>query len=356
MTEERIESLDKNCKNCGGSLKFCPEKQAVVCENCASVFGIKKIDKVEKHNLTKPENDQTEEYKKYVEDNKIFKCPNCGSSVVLNVFDITKKCPYCATNLVIDDNAFAGLKPDGVLPFAFDRHSASEQFLQKVKKKWFAPKKFKNSNIEADIYGMYVPSFVFDGKTESIYQGRLYNQYEETDHEGKMHIRREYFNISGSLNQKFDDVLVESSSKISQSDIFGISPFVFEQKVGYQDAYIRGYATEHYSQSLDECKSNYRGIVKNRIRSIILRKHPHDGVDYLDVKTEFSDENYSYYLVPVYRFNFEYKDKKYTSYMNGQTGRLDAKYPKSKGKITLIVILALLAVAVPFILSFVLNR
>jgi len=356
MTENIVKTNDKNCKNCGGSLKFCPEKQAVVCENCASVFGIEKISNIQKHDLDKNAVDQTAEYKDYVNQNKIFKCANCGSSVVLNVYDISKKCPYCSTNLVIDNDAIVGLKPDAILPFAFDSHKASEIFLEKVKKKWLVPKKFKNSNIETDIKGMYIPSFVYDCKTQSQYDGRLYNEYTETDSEGKTHTHREYFHISGSFNKNFDNILVESSSKINQSNIFQIGNYDFEKKVGYQDSYIRGFATEHYSESLASCTERYKGIVENRIRNLILRKHSYDGVDYLNVKTDFSDEHYSYYLVPVYRFNFEYKNKPYTSYMNGQTGNSDCKFPKSKVKIAFIVIFSLLAVAIPVILSLLLSN
>ena len=59
-------------------------------------------------------------------------------------------------------------------------------------------------------------------------------------------------------------------------------------------------------------------------------------------------------MLPIYQIEFEYKDKKYLSYMNGQTGRVGTGIPKSPVKITFTVLLVLLFLAIiftPIILS-----
>ena len=349
--ETRLQSIDKNCKNCGGNLVFFPQEQSLKCESCGSVYAIEKIKEVKKHDLYKKQDDQTKEYQQYVKDNKIFKCANCGSSVVLNVYEISKNCPYCGSSLVIDETILPGLKPDGVIPFMFDKIGAGEKFEQNIKKKWLAPRKFKKAPPSSQIKGLYIPSFSFDGKTQSSYNGRLYNEYTTTDSEGHTHTHRRYFHIAGNYDYNFTDLLVESSSKINQDELQGVLPYNFENVVGYQDSYIRGYSTEHYSQSLESCEDTYRQLARQAIRDAILRKHPHDGVDYLNVSTEFDDEYYAYDLVPLYKFDYEYKKKKYVTYMNGQTGAIDSHLPKSGWKIALIVFFILCVVALPIILS-----
>jgi len=102
-------------------------------------------------------------------------------------------------------------------------------------------------------------------------------------------------------------------------------------------------------------KKDYRSITQNAIRSAIQNLHPHDGVDFLNVNTDYKNEFYSYYLVPMYKFEYDYKQKKYVTYMNGQTGKIDSKLPKSAGKITLIVLLILLFVVGPIVLALILG-
>ena len=47
---------------------------------------------------------------------------------------------------------------------------------------------------------------------------------------------------------------------------------------------------------------------------------------------------------------FKYKNTNYSNIMNGQTGKLGGNYPKSGGKIALIVLAVLLFLSLPFII------
>ena len=128
MTSKKLESFYKSCKNCGSSLTFSPSNQSLKCSKCGSIFEIEKNVQVNKHDLNKKQDDNSQEYKDYVKQNKIFKCSNCGSDVVLNIYEISKTCPYCGTSLVIQKNELPGLVPDGVLPFLFEKEEASNKF------------------------------------------------------------------------------------------------------------------------------------------------------------------------------------------------------------------------------------
>ena len=51
----------------------------------------------------------------------------------------------------------------------------------------------------------------------------------------------------------------------------------------------------------------------------------------------------------------DFKNKKYSNIINGQTGKVGGKVPKSKWKISLIVIASILAFLIPIILTILLN-
>ncbi|MBR7091011.1 MAG: hypothetical protein IKC79_00990, partial [Clostridia bacterium] len=74
----------------------------------------------------------------------------------------------------------------------------------------------------------------------------------------------------------------------------------------------------------------------------------------MTLKKSFNNHTYSLYLMPVYRFEYQFKKKPYITYMNGQTGKVNNNLPKSGTKITLTVLFVLLLILLPFILAYLL--
>lgn len=354
MEDKKVLSIQNKCAGCGANLVFNPNYQDLFCEKCESHYKIVNDGQIELHDLNKSAK-KDKDYEDFANQNKMFKCPNCGANVMLNQFEISKKCPYCEASLVIEENQFPGLKPDAVIPFQFDKEQAGNNFVKSVKKRFFVPKKFKKNIPTSEINGIYIPAFGYSAKTTSIYNGELYEEYEERDSDGNSTTHRSYFKVSGTHDAEFNDVMVESSSKITQAEINGFLPYKTQGRQSYLNQYILGYSVEHYNQTVEECTPTYKSIVTKSIRSQILRKYHYDGVNYLNVSTEYKDEKYLYYLVPVYKFEYEYKKKKYITYMNGQTGRVDSNVPKSGLKIALVILLPLLIVLIPLIIGLILG-
>ena len=128
----------------------------------------------------------------------------------------------------------------------------------------------------------------------------------------------------------------------------GILPYDFKQSYVYDSNFIRGYSVEHYEDRLSDCYDHAKEDMKKAIREIILSKYDYSTVDYLNMNVKFSNELYSYRMLPIYSFEFEWKKKKYMVLMNGQTGKVGGGYPKSPLKIALtifgIVVLVVLAI------------
>lgn len=354
MEDKKVLSMQNKCVGCGANLVFNPKSQDLFCEKCESHYQIVNDGRIVLHDLTKSAS-KDKKYDDFVNQNKMFKCPNCGANVILNQFEISKKCPYCEASLVIEENNFPGLKPDAVIPFQFNKEQAGNSFVNSVKKRFFVPNKFKKNIPQSDINGIYIPAFGYSTKTISVYNGELYEEYEETDADGNSVTHRSYFKVSGTHDAEFCDIMVESSSKITQAEINGFLPYKTKYRQSYLNQYILGYSVEHYNQTVQECIPTYKSIVDKSIRSQILRKYKYDGVNYLNINTEYRDEKYLYYLVPVYKFEYEYKKKRYITYMNGQTGRVDSNVPKSGLKIALVIILPLLIVMLPIIIGIILG-
>lgn len=354
MEEKRLDTSFEKCDGCGGNLAFNPAHQALHCENCGSVKKFDKDKNYEKHSVSSAPK-AYEGHEDWVKSVKVTNCSNCGSQIVFEQHKFADVCPYCGSNYVTDSNSLPALAPDAVIPFKFDTSKASEEFALRVKKKIFVISEFKKKLPEKDIQGVYIPSFAFDSDSKSSYSGVLLEH--ETRRSGdRTYTTTKRINIKGEKQLQHRDITIESSSLINQSNLNSILPYNMGDGFKFDENFIRGYAVEHFDTQVDKCFKVATNVMDNDIRNAILRQYHYDEVERLDVKTVYSNEVYAYRLLPLYRFEYNYKNKQYITYMNGQTGKIGGKLPYSKIKIAFAVILGILVFLIPIILALVLGE
>lgn len=350
MAQAKKKVLSK-CPGCGGNLLFSPNSQDLVCEKCSSHVAIEKINEVPLHIYKKGVNSQ--DNNDWQATGRSYRCKSCGGQVSLAGLEITKVCPYCGSTYVSEVELLPGLKPDCVIPFAFDKAVALQKFKEKVKKKKFLPSAFKKFLPESKVYGLYIPCFSFDADAYAVYKGVLEEDYTTTDREGKTITETRSFHISGDVNLNLKNVVIEASQKMTQSELSSILPYKHSESCKFDEGFLRGFYVEHYSDSLDESHDKARSVMDGEIRRNILSRYSYDRVRYLDVDSTYSNEHFVYKLLPVYKFEYTYKKKKYLTCMNGQTGELQNNMPKSGWKIFGLV-MGILVPIILFILLFVL--
>lgn len=346
---KKVKAEDIKCKNCGGELIFDPKTQDLLCENCNSTLSFEKSQEYEKHSIN---DDQTSlvEYKKWIEENKFISCENCGANIILNKFEFSQKCPYCGSPFVVESNNLPGLKPDTVIPFMFDEETAAKKFRDGVKNKFLVPKTFKKQLPWNKVLGFYIPSFCFDARSFSTYVGTI-SKTEQIN--GKMHTKTRM--ISGKKSLFHENVTVEASSKLSQWQLSSLLPYNHSKSFKFDENFIRGYVVEHYDTSLEDSVKSSQNIMHQEIRSSILRDYRYDFVSSLNIDSTYSDEKFLYKLLPVYKFEYEYKGKKCETFMNGQTGKIGSGLPKSGLKITFLIIIPILIIIASIVCFLIFN-
>ena len=286
---------------------------------------------------------------KWQEEVKNMNCLNCGAKVMLQSFQTSANCPYCSTSLIATKQDYDGLKPDAIIPFKFGKEKAIELFKHALKNKWLVPNKFKNAIVADDIQAYYFPAFIFDAECDTKYDGRLYKNEEIETSDGSSETQRKYFSINGQITTNHNGIEIEASTKLTQFELNSIKPYNLKEAKEYTNNFVYGFSLECYSNSLTETNKQAKTIIQQEIKNSILSKYNYSGVDYLNLQTKYNSEKYSYCVLPVYRFNYTHKNKKYSNIMNGQTGALGGDYPKSALKILMIVLMAILLFAVPII-------
>lgn len=347
--EKRVKSkTNTKCLGCGGELTYSVTHHALYCPNCGRTLKFKVesgiIKKDYSPNLDKQINNEK----------KTTNCACCGAKLDVKEREITKTCPYCGSNFVLDRSEIVGLKPDVIAPFMLDKNQAIEKYRQNVKRKLFLPNKFKKTPNLDKINGTYISCFMFDSKTSSTYNGTL-AQVETRIRNGKTYTDIKHKHISGQKNVDFENFEIESSSQTNQYFFNQIRPFVINDDTcfHYDENFLRGYNVESYDQSVCECKKISEEEMKESIKAKILSNYSYSYVESFSQNTTFSDEKYSYALLPIYFISFVYNKKDYRVYLNGQTGKLGNNLPKSKVKIGFAIFFGILFALLFFYFFFV---
>ncbi len=340
------EPIEKNtdtakCPACGAEMVFSPKEQKLVCPYCGCG---REVDLSKISNEIALAEMFAQKNGEWGEETHVFRCNNCGAKEVISRNDIAKACSFCGTTNITQVEELSGLRPNGVVPFAIDEKAASVNVVAWAKRKFFAPRAFKQCVKPEEIKGTYIPAFTFDTNTTTYYRGRLGKYYTRTVRgaNGKTRTVRElrYFNISGSHNAWFDDVLVQATKRIAQRDVERICPFETNTSNQYSSQFLHGYTAQSNEKSGEECWEEAKGIIASIIRSQILAKYDYDVVDSFIPQTSCENITFKYVLLPLYVGHCNWKTKLYNFFVNGKNGRVTGKTPVSAWKVTLVSLLA----------------
>lgn len=339
--KQSVETENIKCDGCGSNMAFDPKSQMLYCAHCGKKVEFATHQTASEQNISlifgQEENVD--------EETVVFRCENCGAKVVLDKSETAKKCPYCSTAHVVQDQEIKGIKPNGVLPFTFDKEKASEYLKVWGKKKWLAPKKFKKQLQGSKMSGVYTPCFTFDSQTTSRYVGRIGERRTRTVGSGKNRRTETYIvyrMISGTLDEFFDDVQISAGEKITQKEFNKLCPYMTNDAKEYEKNYLLGFMAYHYDKDAVTCWGEAKSVIDSEIRRLILSKYSYSVVDYLNVSTEHSNVSFKYVLLPVYVGHYTFNKKDYRFFVNGTNGKVWGKSPVSFFK-TLFLVLGIIA-------------
>lgn len=349
--EELIEKVDSNnykCPECGAPMHYDPTFQSLKCDYCAKIIVLKEETSNVEFNFEQDANTDNS----WQKEQHIIRCKNCGAENVVSKKEISLKCPFCSSTQVVEIDAIAGIKPSRVIPFKIDSNQALNAYQKIIKRKFFVPKYIKKMNLELTLNGVYIPVWTYDSNTFSSYKGRLGKHYVTTVGSGKNRrtvTKTRYFLISGTKVVDFDDVLVNASSSISQEDLNLLKPFDTNNSAVFDESFLAGFSTEHYSKDLNHGFADAKNVMKPAIKNAILRQYSYDVVSYININTHYDNVKYKYVLIPIWFGLFKHKNKIYRFLVNGESGKITAKYPVSIVKV-LIVVLICIALVVGLLL------
>lgn len=341
--ETAVATESQKCPNCGNNLKFDPERRKLYCEYCGTEVAIAENANYQEIDITQG----FDTHEQWDNDVKVFRCENCGAKVVLDKNATADVCPFCGTSYVVPIEEQAGIKPNVVVPFALGKDEALERVKTWAKKSLFAPKAFKKNLKAEKLKGVYMPCYTFDSQTFSTYDGRIGIHHTRTVGSGKNRRTEtwtEWRHISGRFNRFFNDIIVSSVNKLDQRSLERLGDFPAEANRVYEDKFLYGFMSYGSERPITDCWTDAKSIIDGVLEREILNQYRHDVVAYLNVSTSHAAVTYKLELLPVYVGNFVFNKKPYNFLINGLSGKIVGKLPKSPLKVSIAVLLGIAAV------------
>jgi hypothetical protein len=318
-----------------------PPIQGHACESCGAP--VDTLDKFcnacgSSQNLDVPVAHVVEEQQKH------FRCKNCGSEVATDPDQRSYVCAFCDSTYVIELSAEEShrQRPEFVIGFAVTQEQANEKFRAWIRQsRWFRPGDLASAKIEKRLRGVYLPFWSFSTLAESDWSARIgeywyrTETYTTTDSKGNTVARTrrvretEWWGLSGEHHRYYSQHLVSGSRGLSQADADRINPYRLEALKRYEPYFLAGWLAEEYSVERDDALDHSNQEFHRREQNNCAEFLPGDTHQDLRVSTQFRKINSDLILLPVYLLSYRYGDKLYRFLINGQTGRVVGDKPLS---------------------------
>jgi DNA-directed RNA polymerase subunit RPC12/RpoP len=345
------------CKQCGAKVNFAPGVATLKCPYCSFV---NPIPQSEEHIV---ELDFRAELSRLAgahekHDAMRVKCQTCGAETTMPPHVTAGICPFCGSNLVANAQSSSLIKPASLLPFQVTQAQALADFRAWIASLWFAPGDLKRyAESDHKLAGVYVPYWTYACDSTSFYRGDRGDDYWETETytttengqtvtRTRQVLRTRWTSVSGTVWNKFADLLILASRSLPQKYADRLEPWDLQHLVPYADDYLSGFRAESYQVDLSEGFVEAQQLMDVAIRRAIERDIGGDHQRISAVKTQYDDVTFKHLLLPVWLSAYRYRDQVYRIMVNARTGEVQGERPYSAWKIAGLVMGIAAAIAV----------
>jgi hypothetical protein len=356
-----------SCPSCGGESQWNPAKKALVCPFCGTVspaqveLNATGGEVIVEHDLVTALRGIPDAQRGWQAAKTSVKCQSCQAISIFDAERVGQRCDFCgSTALVPYEEIKEAFRPESILPMKISDHQVRDSIRQWYGSRWFAPNKLKRAALTDTVKGLYIPYWTFDAQVHGEWtaESGYYYYVTETyrDANGQTQTRQvqriRWEPSSGSLDHFFDDELVPASRGVQEEMLRKIEPFpTTTDLVPYNAGYLSGWVVERYQLDLVAAAQEAREEMDAAMQQLCAAQVPGDTHRNLQVANDYSGQTYKHILVPIWLLTYDYSARNFQVVINGYTGVIAGKYPKSWIKITLAVLAGLAAAGIVLLLA-----
>ncbi len=340
------------CPSCAGPMVFDAESQNLKCQYCGANKEIEKIlDEPMEHAFNRRD-ENLDRLQDWGAQQQAIHCETCGGETLIPAGQTTSTCVFCGSPKVLSQENVRSIRPESVIPFRVSRDEALTSFARWKKKKYFMPNHFKKTDVDSQLNGIYIPYWTYDTETYSVYSAEVgiyhYRTVTKTrvvNGKTETYTAQERYTVwhstRGDYGRSFDDILIPASGHYNSDLLKELGDFKLSELHGYKPEYLSGYISERYSITREEGWEKAQQRADSTLNTEIRRVIGGDEIRNLRIRTTYNAITYKHLLLPVWNANYVYKSKKYYYMVNGQTGTVSGRVPRSALKITLFTLFLL---------------
>ncbi len=327
---------------CDRNMTFNVEKQKLECDVCGTEIAVDDYDAGE---MT------LDGGKKCGDETSSYLCPTCGAEMLTETEQATCTCSYCGTGMAVFGSGEGKVSPEKIIPFTVSKAQAEAFFKQWWMEHDTMPE-LQMQKMQPDFRPMYLPVWLINAivrsdvsamvkRTEIVGEDNPFGRASElwamimrNDAISRLSDKRKEtknYLIRKLVESKFDRVPNNASYHFSSAKFQGIEPYDYDFLEDFEPAYLSGFPAEQYSVEVKDVIpatiKRVKEFGEKQCNQFILGSGA--GVSEIESKVlsqgtvELREACYA--LVPVWVCSYFYKKRRYSVYVNGQTGKADGQ-------------------------------
>ena len=348
-----------SCPACGAEAVWDPAKKALVCAFCGTtspanveLTGFSATEAIVEHDLARALRAIPDDARGWQAEKTQVRCQSCQAISVFDPTRVGQRCDFCGSSALLPyEEVKAAFRPESLLEFKLAETHVRDAIKGWLKARWFAPNALKSRAATDTVKGLYMPYWTFDAQVHANWTAMSGYYYYETESYTNAKGERETRQVrkvrwvpsAGELDHFFDDTLVSASRGIDPELLAGIEPFPTKTNLKpYNAGFLAGWVVERYQIDLLAAARNARERMDRELEQLCAREVPGDTQRDLRVSPDYLGQTFKHILVPVWLLVYEFHGKPFQVVINGYTGAIAGRYPKSWLKITIAVLVAII--------------